>query len=231
MVNTFNTVVRRHFAHEGVIVNRVESTLVGFVVGIACLVLPFVFCWWIAAALSVYHVLSFSEDIIILAAFIGLGFGIILTICCLKNWVKNFYIANVYLMVLVYLSLSVIAVGFLMGLPIGNIVLGILAGLYVGRRHWHRGKGGETFRKAARNVSIFAALVTTLEALPIGILALVEDNALQLFRAAVGLDQSIIAGSMGIPFVVAGCVVLLVVQFWCTRIAAALAFNLGKNVT
>ena len=114
--------------------NRVESVLVGLVLAIICLLLPFVLCWWTAAALIVHDAVSLPDRAVVIAASAGLGFGILLSIFCLKNWVKKFYTANVYVMVLVYLSLSVMAVACFMGLPIANIALGVLAGLYVGRR-------------------------------------------------------------------------------------------------
>ena len=122
--------------------NRAESVVVGLVVGITCPLLLFVFCWWTAAALSIYHVLSLPVSVIIVAAFTGLGIGMILDIIWLKHWVRRFYTANIYFIIAVYLSLSVVALAFFMGLPIGNIVLGMLAGVYVGRKQFHTGSGG-----------------------------------------------------------------------------------------
>ena len=209
--------------------SRRESTVVGFVVGILCPASFFVLWWWVAAALSHYRVLPIPESGIAIAAFTGLGIGIVLDIFHLKKWITRFYNADVKLIILVYLFWSVIAVALFMGLPFGNLALGILAGLYVGRKQYHAGASEDYFTKAARNVSIFTALVTSVEALPIGLGALSEAVVAQALRSVVGLDQSATAGSVGVVLVGAVCVALLMVQFWCTRTAAVLAFS-SRNV-
>ena len=210
--------------------SRAESTVVGFVLGIMCPLSLFVLWWWTAAALAIYHVLPIQEGGIVAAAFAGLGIGIVLDFFRLKNWITRFYNADVKLMVLTYLFWPAIALAFFMGLPFGNIALGTLAGLYVGRQQYHAGGSGDTVTKAARNVSIFTALVTGAEALLIGFLGLHEPITVEVLRVVAGLDQSVTTGPIGIGLVGALCIVLMVVQFWCTRTAAALAFRLGKNV-
>ncbi|HAL60823.1 MAG TPA: hypothetical protein DCP08_00260 [Chloroflexi bacterium] len=210
--------------------SRAESTIVGLVIGIICPVSLFVLWWWVAAALSIYRVFSISESGIATAAFTGLGLGIVLDILGLKNWITRFYSLDVKLTVLAYLFWSAMAVAFFMGLPFGNIALGTLAGLYVGRKQHHAGASGDLFARSARNISIFTALVTGAEALPIGILALGERIIVAGLRAIVGLDKFVTTDLMGVGLVGVGCLVLMAVQFWCTRTAAALAFRLGKNV-
>jgi len=209
--------------------SRAESTIVGLVIGIMSPVSLFVLWWWVAAALSIYRVFSIPDSGIATAAFTGLGLGIVLDLLCLKNWITKFYSLDVKLTVLAYLFWSAMAVAFFMGLPFGNIALGTLAGLYVGRKQYHAGASGDLFARSARNVGIFTALVTGAEALPIGILALGEQSVVASLQA-IGLDQSATTGLRGVGLVGVVCVVLMVVQFWCTKTAAALAFRLGKNV-
>lgn len=209
--------------------SRVESTIVGLFIGIICPLSLFVLWWWVAAALTIYHVFSIPDRGIAAAAFTGLGLGIVLDILALKNWATRFYSIDLKLMVLAYLFWSAMAVAFFMGLPLGNIVLGTLAGLYVGRKAYHAGASGDLLARSARNVSLFTALVTGAEALPIGVLALDEQHIVAGLRA-IGLDQSVTTGLMRMVLVAAGCLVLMAVQFWCTRTAALVAFRLGKNV-
>lgn len=210
--------------------NRAESTAIGFVVGILCPASLFVFLWWSAAALAIYRVLPIPDSGVAVAAFTGFGIGIVLDVLCLKNWIARFYHVSIKLMALAYLFWSAIAVAFFMGLPCGNVVLGTLAGLYVGRKQHHIGASREMFARAARNVSLFTALVTSAEVLPIGLLGLHEDVIIEALRAIAKLDQSVVTGPLGIGLVGIGCVVLMIVQFCCTRTATALAFRSGKNV-
>lgn len=209
--------------------SKAESTIVGLFIGIICPASLFVLCWWVAAALSIYGVFSIPESGIAASAFTGLALGIVLDLRCLKNWIARFYSLDAKLTVLAYLFWSAMAVAFLMGLPFGNIALGTLAGLYVGRKQYHEGASGDLFARRARNVSIFTALVTGAEALPIVVLALGEQIIVAGLRA-IGLAQFATTGLMGVGLVGVGCVVLAVVQFWCTRTAATIAFRLGKDV-
>lgn len=208
--------------------SRAESTIVGLVIAVICPVSLFVLWWWVAAALRIYGGFSISEHGIATAAFTGLGLGVVLDILGLKNWIARFYSLDVKLTALAYLFWSATAVAFFMGLPFGNIALGTLAGLYIGRKQYHAGASGDLFARSARNVSIFTALVTGAEALLIGVLALGESITLAGLRA-IGLDQSAATGLTGVGLVGVGCLVLMAVQFWCTRTAAALAFRLGKS--
>jgi len=214
---------------KGETISRAESTIVGLFIGVMCPASLFVLWWWVAAALTIYHVFSIPESGIATAAFTGLGLGIVLDLLCLKNWITRLYSLEVKLTVLAYLFWSAMAVAFFMGLPFGNIALGTLAGLYVGRKQHHAGASGDLFARSARNVSIFTAMVTGAEALPIGILALGEPSIVAALRA-IGLDQFVTTGLLGVGLVGAGCIVLVVVQFWCTRTAATIAFRLGNDV-
>ena len=207
--------------------SKAESIAVGLVVGILCPLLLFVLCWWSTAALVIYQVLPIPESVIIVAAFAGLAAGVVLDALYLRKWIAQFYNADMRLMVLVYLFCSAIAVAFFMGLPLGNIVLGALAGVYVGRRQHHAGRSKELFRRTVGKVSVFTALVTGLEALPIGLLALGEGMVVELLQQIVGLEESVIAGPVGIGLVGLLSVVLMAVQFWCTRTATWFAFGHG----
>ena len=117
--------------------SRAESTIVGLFTGIICPASLFVLSWWVVAALTIYGVFSIPESGIAASAFTGLGLGILLDILGLKNWITRFYGLDVKLTVLAYLFWSAVAVAFFMGLPFGNIALGTLAGLYVGRKQYY----------------------------------------------------------------------------------------------
>jgi hypothetical protein len=215
---------------DGETMSRAESIIVGLLIGIICPLSLFVLGWWIAAALTIYGSFSIPDSGVATAAFTGLGIGIVLDTLGLRNWITRFYGLDVKLTVLAYLFWSAMAVAFFMGLPLGNIALGTLAGLYVGRKQYHAGASGDLFARRARNVSIFTALVTGAAAFPIGVLALGEQIIVAGLRA-IGLAQFATSGLMSVGLVGVGCLVLMVVQFWCTRTAAALAFRPSKNVT
>jgi len=208
-------------------VNKTESIIVGSLVGLACPLSFLVLGWWITAALSMYDVILIGESGIAAAALTGFCMGILLDVFFLRMWIVNLYSISLKLMVPLYLFWSMAALALFMGLPFGNLVLGTLAGAYVGRKEYHAPASEEVFRKAARSVSILAGLVTSGEALPIGALGLKETMVVYNIRTVTGLEESVIAGPIGIGFLVIACMILFAVQFWCTRIAARFAFGIG----
>lgn len=138
---------------------KIEATLVGFFVGVMCPVSLFIFFWWVTASLVIYNLFPFDDGVIVAAAFTGLGVGILLDLKFLKTWVSDFFNADIRLMLGIYLFWSAIALAFMMGLPLGNIVLGCLAGIYIGRKVRHAAQSHERFAKAAKCVSLFTATV------------------------------------------------------------------------
>jgi hypothetical protein len=209
--------------------SKTESVTVGFAVGILCPLLLFVSCWWITAALTMYHILHIPESGIAVAASTGLALGVTLDVFFLRKWISRFYSADVKVMVLLYLCCSVIAVAFFMGIPVGNIVLGTLAGAYIGRREYHAARSGELVSKTVKNASFFTAILTGAEALPIGLLALKEDWVVEWLQRITGKDSWAVSGLLGIGQIVILCVVLMTVQFWCTKTMAWIMFGCGKR--
>ena len=167
--------------------NKVESTIVGILLGGACAWLSFVTCWWTAAIVHA-HVAGVSVSVVIVSALAGLLGGIVLDILFLRRWIRGFYAASLWLLAVVYGALCVVAVASFMGLPVGTFALGLLAGAYAGRRQLHNpsdGNAGHGLRRAA----FFAALLTAGAALPIGILALQERSVVDLFQKILGIES------------------------------------------
>ena len=209
--------------------SKLESTSIGLFVGIACPFLGFVAFWWTVALL---HLQGFPvpEGMIKAAALTGLGLGCLLDVLFLRRWVGKFYMANPWLIVMVYLGLCVVAVGSFMGVPVGSLSLGIAAGVYIGRREHHRQAdvvlAATIFHKAA----IFAASVTTLAALPIGILALqTEKGTLTWLENTFDLNPNSLQGGGGFILIGFLCVLLFLMQYWSTRMAGRLAFRTGTG--
>lgn len=208
-----------------------ETIIIALVIGVLSPLLLFVLFWWMAAALAINHILPISESNVAAAAFTGLALGLALDIRYLKKWIPRFYRVDLRLLLLVYLFCSAIAMAFFMGLPFGNLALGTLAGIYIGRRGYHAGYTRDLFQNAAKKAGLFTALVTGLEALPIGLLALRETAVLEILQTVTGLDQSTIKGPPGAVFIVILSASLMGIQFLLSRVAARLAFGNGEEDT
>jgi hypothetical protein len=210
-------------------ITRAESLVVGLAAGILCPLLLFTLGWWGSAALAVYQVLRIPESVIAIVAFTGLAAGVTLDVIYLKRWISRFYNADARVVALVYLCCSVMAVATFMGLPVGNLVLGTLAGAYIGRREYHAARRGQAISMTIKQTSIFTALVTGAEALPIGLLALNEDWVTEWLQAVTGIDSWSPTSLLGMGLVVLLCLVLMAVQFWCTKTTAWIAFTLDRR--
>jgi len=142
----------------------------------------------------------------------------------LRKWRKGAYRANMKLVITLYLICSFVAIVMFMGVPIGNLALGILAGLYIGRRCLHTEYGKDVFNRFAHNTSLFAAFVTGIVSFPVGMLALFagEEYIIESIAESVGLGYS---RGIGFAFIIVLCGILVLIQFWLTRISAILAYR------
>jgi hypothetical protein len=205
--------------------NRWERIIIGIFSGLACAVSLLVVGWWISASLSIYHLLPISDQGIAIAALVGLGLGIFLDVLFLKTWIVRFYSLDWRLAAPLYLFWVAIATAWFMGLPLGTLILGTAAGLYIGRRYRHTGTSAADFARQVRNASLLVALVTGMASLGIGILALGETYILADIQRIVGTSAGAATLGVGVGIVLVLCLVLAGLQYWCTRTAAKFAFQ------
>ena len=206
---------------------KTESIIVGLFLAVVCPLLIFVLFWWTAALLHL-HFPGVPLYAVIMAAGAGLALGLILDILFLKGWVRTFYTASVWFLAAVYLALSVAAVAFFMGLPVGTFLLGIGVGVYTGRRQHHAHADGGVVSVVLRRAAFLAALVTTATALPIGILALDEESVIRLLENVTGFEAAAVRGSVGLAIVGLLCLSLFVLQYWSSKQAGRLASRIGR---
>lgn len=199
--------------------------MVSIIVAALCPFLLFILCWWIVAALAIYHFFPVPENVIPISAFTGLASGVILDIFCLRNWVHRFYNVNPTLLLLTYLFCSAIMLAFFMGLPFGNLVMGALGGTYVGRKYHHSGADRQLFSKKTWKIGAFTAFVTGVGSLLIGLLALGENLILELGKEVSGDGAAVTSGSFGVMIVILLSLILMAVQYWFTRTAAWFAYK------
>jgi lysylphosphatidylglycerol synthetase-like protein (DUF2156 family) len=208
--------------------SKPESFVVGLVLAVACPLLTFVAFWWTTAAIHMQLPWTPLEAVKA-SALTGLALGLVLDIVYLKRWIKTFYTANIWILAAIYLGLCAVAVAFFMGLPVGTFLLGVGSGAYVGRRHRHARTDRLSAARSLRITAVFAALVTTAAALPIGLLALNDRSVVESLDTLLGFGQADLRGFAGLTLVGVLCVALFAAQYCGTRIAGQLFFALGKT--
>jgi hypothetical protein len=201
--------------------NRTESILIALFVSVACPYSTFVLAWWGSVFVNA------SEKVVSYSALTGLGLGLLLLVVGWRRWIRNFYNVRTALALLVYLFWSVIALASFMGVPIGNLVLGSLAGLYFGRRALHHGVAPPLFKRQVQWVGWLTAALVGFIAVVMGLLAVQERETMRVILGLVGLGQLAATTTGRIVLVVVAVPVLIAIQYWLTRVMADWGFRVG----
>ena len=118
-----------------------------------------------------------------------------------------------------------------MGLPIGNIFLGTVAGIYVGRRSHYLRHGKESFLAFTKRAGVFTAVVTGLWSVSMGILALNEGIVVQVLQELLGIGAGTLTSYLGVVLVVLLSAFIAALQYWCTVAASKILYNLADART
>ncbi len=76
----------------------------------------------------------FKEDYIYLFVISGFFIGLILNSIYYKKIIKNLYNLNIKFLIIIYLFYNFCIFGFFMGIPIFNLIMSFISGLYFGKR-------------------------------------------------------------------------------------------------
>jgi ABC-type multidrug transport system fused ATPase/permease subunit len=144
--------------------------------------------------------------------------GLFTDILFLKGWVRNAYTMSAKAIGAVYVFYSVCAIGFFMGIPIGNIFLGILAGIYAARKMHIIKADKERRNQYFRTTAKFAAAVMVL------ICCLITLWAIAGKMIGYRFETPFLSFTFTIPIffaiVLAGGAFLVLLQYSLTRISA-----------
>ena len=163
-------------------------------------------------------------------ALIGLGIGCILDII-IAGRISKAYWWGKGVLTMIYLFYSVCVFGFFMGVPIFNLAVGALAGIFMGRRFFHLGVDRERLRKAVTEFALFSALIMALISLASAYFAAkdIGDTACNLYGMLrlqfVPTDQMIIG------LIVVGGLGLVFVQYLISKALANWAYKKGSKVS
>jgi len=208
--------------------NRKELLIIGIGLGFTIPMIIFVIFWWSISVMNSYNIIQVPESFIVIFSIIGLFIGILADILYLRKLIPLFYRIKMPLLIATYMLCSVMAIAFFMGLPIGNLILGIIAGIYIGRRYHHNNQNRDEFTPVLKAVAIFTASVTTLGALSIGFLALQEKSLIGSINQYFGFKIFFINNFIDTTIIVSLCIILFIIQYISTKISSKYMFNINK---
>jgi hypothetical protein len=209
--------------------SKIETLILGAIIAVLVPLTLFLLGWFISAALFLYKLILIPETAIPTVAFSGLGLGILLDVAFLKQWTQNLYLFDLRLLSLLYLFYAIVTLAFFMGVPIFNVGLGVIAGVYIGRRCRCLKMNVESFQRAVKKISQFTALVMSFTAIISGAIAISDPWTPANLQGMLNLGSFVITPEMIISLIVIGVPLLVIGQYWLTRFAALFAFNLDHS--
>jgi len=123
-----------------------------FILGPIAPVLLLLAGWWGSLLAASEYVSWFAVG--------GLAIGCTLDLLVLPHWVNRFYTLSPLACVLIYLFYSIGIYGFFMGFPVFNVLPGVIAGIYVGRRYLS--EPTDEKRRVLKHTSWFSTLVIVI---------------------------------------------------------------------
>lgn len=110
-----------------------------------------------------------------------------------------------------------------MGFPLGNIILGGIAGFYIGRRIKYAKLNPQSIFK---KTSFFTAFISGFWALLISILAVGDGEVLLFLASNFKSAENIIIGPISIALIILVTLIIGLFQFYLTRYACRLSFKI-----
>jgi hypothetical protein len=206
---------------------RIEALFIGAFLLAACPVSVFVMVWWGMAALAMSGCVAVPDRAIAAVSLLALAAGAGVTALLVGRLVGAFYALPLPVLVGAYLFWSLVALAVLMGLPAGDVALGILAGIYVGRRLAHEGADATGAGSACRRAALFASAVTGALSAAMGCLAVGDQHTMQSLLAPAGLGALAETAARRAGIVAVAVLALVLLQYALTRVAARWAYGLG----
>lgn len=199
---------------------KFDKIFLGILIGAVSPILFFLLGWWISIPFV-------PENKIYIYALAGLSIGITLDLIFLKKWIQIGYRLNKFIQILIYLFYTICVFGFFMGVPIFNILNGIIAGIYTGRKVMYEKLEKEKGLKRIRKASIFTTIIILFVSVFSACIALIDpstgSNLKRMFNLNFEVTKEMICG-----VIFFGDLGLVLVQYWVTKITGLLILKHGK---
>lgn len=167
---------------------------------------------------------------IFINAFTGLALGVAIDILLFRKQLKNVYDNGYGIPAIVYLFYSICVFGFFMGFPVFNLFVGIMAGIFIGRKLFYELDSNDILISTIKKASAFTAAVMAAICFASAYIALKDpvDTARNL-EGMFNLRPFFVTTPIIICIIVIGGLVLILTQYLLTKAAATAAFNRGES--
>ena len=188
-----------------------DKIFFGFILGFT---FPFLLC---LLSMIIWFYFDKSESRVFIYLGTGLLIGLIIDLKFLKSWINKRYELAIWFIIFIYLIYNIGIYGFFMGFPVFNVLLGLVAGYYFGKRICFGNIESEKHSKFINQVSLFTGLIMTLICISSGFLALAGAGAGGDIKGMLGLSFEV-TKSMVFGITLIGGLSLILTQIILTRI-------------
>ena len=189
------------------------NCLFGLVIPILC----FLIFWWGSL------LITRNETVIMFSAISGLIFGLTISLLLKLTFKPDVYRLSGATLILIYLFYNIGMFGFFMGVPVFNLVLGIIAGFYWVKRLIYRNEPVD-FKTEIYRVSLFSSMVTGVICLLSATVALMSESTPSDLKGMLHLPFNI-SHIILIGFIVTGGLFLIFIQYYLVRITMHKTFQ------
>ena len=130
--------------------NKFDKVFGGLILGFIIPVISMCIFWWGS------FLLGLDIQFWVIA---GIVIGVVLDIMLLRKILSRFYYLSTFTLLILYLVYSIGIFGFFMGVPVFNIITGIISGVYVGRKTKITGQSIDIFKDEIRKAAKFSSVI------------------------------------------------------------------------
>lgn len=188
---------------------RIDKLILGLIFGSSFPILLFL----IAVTIWFYF---FQNSNVFYFVFAGLLTGLFIDLIYLKRLIKNGFDLPNWVLIGLYLFYSICIYGLFMGFPVFNLIMGMIAGYYFGKRILYKNISLIESKPIIRQVSFFTSLIMLLICISSGFIANIDNGVgkdLQLmFRLQFEITKAMIW-----EIILIGGLVLIIAQYFLTK--------------
>jgi len=199
-----------------------DKLIIGVFFGVAFPVLYFLL------SILVWFYFDRNEDRVMPYILVGLILAFITDFRYLKDWISKWYELPVWFVTGMYIFYNFTFFGFFMGFPVFNVLLGIIAGYYYGKRITTTDIPEEYYPGIIHKVSIFTGLFMTLICIASGFIGLSGRGVGSEIQSMLGLKFEV-TRSMLWEITLIGGIILVLVEVLLTRIVMQKTIENNKH--
>jgi hypothetical protein len=156
----------------------------------------------------------------------GLILGLIIDFKFLKIWIIKRYELPIWVIIGMYIFYNIEIYGFFMGVPVVNILMGLIAGYYYGKKIEYQNISPDKMPAVIKKISLFTCLIMSLICLSSAVIALMDESTGENLRLMFGLNFPV-TKAMILAIILFGGFILILSQFFVTKLVMTKTIKLN----